>query len=86
MPLSHPFRCHAVAGLLAAGSALLAPAARADQATVPMAEVVVVSASRIAHTDRAYICSLVVGDTNKRYYEAAPARNAMVGASVAYVF
>ncbi len=36
--------------------------------------------------DRAYVGSLIVGDTNKRYYEAAPGRNWMVGASVAYAF
>ena len=36
--------------------------------------------------DRTYVGSLVVGDTNKRYYEAAPGRNWMAGASVAYVF
>jgi iron complex outermembrane receptor protein len=36
--------------------------------------------------DRAYVGSLIVGDANKRYYEAAPGRNWMVGASVAYAF
>ena len=30
--------------------------------------------------------SLIVGDANKRYYEAAPGRNWMLGASVAYAF
>ncbi|MES2758664.1 MAG: TonB-dependent receptor [Pseudomonadota bacterium] len=36
--------------------------------------------------DREYVGSLIVGDANKRYYEAAPGRNWMVGASVAYTF
>lgn len=36
--------------------------------------------------DRTYVGSLIVGDTNKRYYEAAPGRNWMLGASVAYAF
>jgi iron complex outermembrane receptor protein len=36
--------------------------------------------------DRKYIGSLIVGDANKRYYEAAPGRNWMLGASVAYAF
>jgi iron complex outermembrane receptor protein len=36
--------------------------------------------------DRKYIGSLIVGDANKRYYEPAPGRNWMVGASVAYTF
>jgi iron complex outermembrane receptor protein len=36
--------------------------------------------------DRQYVGSLIVGDTNKRYYEAAPGRNWMLGASVAYAF
>jgi iron complex outermembrane receptor protein len=36
--------------------------------------------------DRTYVGSLIVGDTNKRYYEAAPGRNWMVGASAAYRF
>jgi iron complex outermembrane receptor protein len=36
--------------------------------------------------DREYVGSLIVGDANKRYYEAAPGRNWMVGASVAYAF
>jgi iron complex outermembrane receptor protein len=36
--------------------------------------------------ERPYVGSLIVGDANKRYYEAAPGRNWMVGASVAYAF
>lgn len=36
--------------------------------------------------DRQYVGSLIVGDANKRYYEAAPGRNWMAGASVAYTF
>ena len=36
--------------------------------------------------DRQYVGSLIVGDASKRYYEAAPARNWMLGASVAYTF
>jgi iron complex outermembrane receptor protein len=36
--------------------------------------------------DRKYVGSLIVGDANKRYYEAAPGRNWMAGASVAYTF
>ena len=36
--------------------------------------------------DRQYVGSLIVGDANKRYYEAAPGRNWMLGASVAYAF
>ncbi len=36
--------------------------------------------------DRQYVGSVIVGDANKRYYEAAPGRNWMVGASVAYAF
>jgi iron complex outermembrane recepter protein len=36
--------------------------------------------------DRKYVGSLIVGDANKRYYEAAPGRNWMLGASVAYTF
>jgi iron complex outermembrane receptor protein len=36
--------------------------------------------------DRKYVGSLIVGDANKRYYEAAPGRNWMLGASVAYAF
>ena len=36
--------------------------------------------------ERQYVGLLIVGDTNKRYYEAAPGRNWMAGASVAYTF
>lgn len=36
--------------------------------------------------DRKYVGSLIVGDTNKRYYEAAPGRNWMIGASAAHMF
>jgi len=36
--------------------------------------------------DRQYVGSLIVGDTNKRYYEAAPGRNWMAGISAAYTF
>ena len=36
--------------------------------------------------DRQYVGSVIVGDANKRYYEAAPGRNWMLGASVAYAF
>lgn len=36
--------------------------------------------------DRKYVGSLIVGDANKRFYEAAPGRNWMLGASVAYTF
>ena len=36
--------------------------------------------------ERQYVGSLIVGDANKRYYEAAPGRNWMAGASVAYAF
>ena len=36
--------------------------------------------------DRGYVGSLIVGDTNKRFYEAAPGRNWMLGASAAYRF
>jgi iron complex outermembrane receptor protein len=36
--------------------------------------------------DRAIIGSVIVGDANKRYYEPAPGRNAMVGASAEYSF
>ena len=35
---------------------------------------------------RQYVGSLIVGDANRRYYEAAPRRNWMLGASVAYAF
>ncbi|HQR03451.1 MAG TPA: hypothetical protein PK974_05000 [Rhodocyclaceae bacterium] len=36
--------------------------------------------------DLAYIGSVIVGDTNSRYYEPAPGRNWVVGGSVAYQF
>ena len=36
--------------------------------------------------DRAYVGSLIVGDANKRYYEAAPGRNWMAGVSAQYAF
>jgi iron complex outermembrane receptor protein len=36
--------------------------------------------------DRKYVGSLIVGDANKRYYEAAPGRNWMVGLSAQYGF
>jgi len=36
--------------------------------------------------DRQYVGSLIVGDTNKRYYEAAPGRNWLMGASAQYQF
>ncbi|WP_332856648.1 TonB-dependent receptor family protein [Duganella sp. S19_KUP01_CR8] len=36
--------------------------------------------------DRQYVGSLIVGDTNKRYYEAAPGRNWLLGASARYQF
>ena len=36
--------------------------------------------------DRKYVGSLIVGDANKRYYEAAPGRNWMLGASAQYAF
>lgn len=36
--------------------------------------------------DRRYIGSVIVGDTNKRYYEAAPGRNWMMGISARYQF
>lgn len=36
--------------------------------------------------DRSYVGSLIVGDTNKRFYEAAPGRNWLLGASAQYVF
>jgi iron complex outermembrane receptor protein len=48
--MHHPFRLNAIASLFAAGSAVLAPAARADEPVLPMADVVVVSASRVEHT------------------------------------
>jgi iron complex outermembrane receptor protein len=36
--------------------------------------------------DKNYVGSVIVGDTNKRYYEAAPQRNWLVGASALYQF
>jgi iron complex outermembrane receptor protein len=36
--------------------------------------------------DRGYIGSVIVGDSNRRYYEAAPGRNWLLGASMQYLF
>jgi iron complex outermembrane receptor protein len=36
--------------------------------------------------DRGYIGSVIVGDSNRRYYEAAPGRNWVIGASMQYRF
>ncbi|MGV7211643.1 TonB-dependent receptor family protein [Oxalobacteraceae bacterium A2-2] len=36
--------------------------------------------------DKQYVGSVIVGDTNKRYYEAAPGRNWIVGVSARYQF
>jgi iron complex outermembrane receptor protein len=36
--------------------------------------------------DRGYVGSVIVGDTNRRYYEAAPGRNWILGASAQYQF
>ncbi|MEC5164185.1 MULTISPECIES: TonB-dependent receptor family protein [unclassified Janthinobacterium] len=36
--------------------------------------------------DRKYVGSLIVGDNNKRYYEGAPGRNWLLGASAQYAF
>ena len=36
--------------------------------------------------DRTYVGSVIVGDSNKRYYEPAPGRNWTLGASVQYQF
>ena len=36
--------------------------------------------------DRDYAGSVIVGEANRRYYEAAPGRNWMAGASAAYRF
>jgi iron complex outermembrane receptor protein len=36
--------------------------------------------------DRTYAGSVIVGDSNKRYYEPAPGRNWLLGASVQYQF
>jgi len=37
-------------------------------------------------SDRRYVGSVIVGDTNKRYYEAAPGRNWVMGVSAQYQF
>lgn len=37
-------------------------------------------------TDKQYVGSLIVGDANKRFYEAAPGRNWMAGFSAQYAF
>jgi iron complex outermembrane receptor protein len=36
--------------------------------------------------DRNYIGSVIVGDSNKRYYEPAPGRNWVLGVSAQYQF
>ncbi len=36
--------------------------------------------------DKKYVGSVIVGDANKRYYEAAPGRNVMAGVSAQYQF
>ncbi|WP_373994428.1 TonB-dependent receptor family protein [Duganella sp. OV510] len=36
--------------------------------------------------DKSYVGSVIVGDANKRYYEAAPQRNWLLGASALYQF
>jgi iron complex outermembrane receptor protein len=36
--------------------------------------------------DRTYVGSVIVGDSNKRYYEPAPGRNWVLGASLQYQF
>ena len=36
--------------------------------------------------DRGYVGSVIVGDTNRRYYEAAPGRNWVLGVSAQYQF
>ena len=36
--------------------------------------------------DRDYVGSVIVGDANKRYYEAAPGRNWLAGVSAQYQF
>ena len=36
--------------------------------------------------DRDYVGSVIVGDASKRFYEAAPGRNWLVGASAHYMF
>jgi iron complex outermembrane receptor protein len=35
---------------------------------------------------RKYVGSLIVGDSNQRYYEAAPGRNWIAGVSAQYLF
>jgi iron complex outermembrane receptor protein len=37
-------------------------------------------------TDRQYVGSVIVGDANKRYYEAAPGRNWLLGVNAQYTF
>ena len=37
-------------------------------------------------TDRQYVGSVIVGDANGRFYEAAPGRNWMLGFSAQYAF
>jgi iron complex outermembrane receptor protein len=36
--------------------------------------------------DRNYIGSVIVGDSNRRYYEPAPGRNWVLGVSAQYQF
>jgi iron complex outermembrane receptor protein len=36
--------------------------------------------------DRGYIGSVIVGDSNRRYYEPAPGRNWVLGTSARYAF
>ena len=36
--------------------------------------------------DRSYVGSVIVGDANRRYYEAAPGRQWMLGFSAQYTF
>ena len=36
--------------------------------------------------DRRYVGSVIVGESNKRYYEAAPGRNWLLGVSAQYQF
>ncbi|MNN35672.1 hypothetical protein D3C81_1495270 [compost metagenome] len=36
--------------------------------------------------DKNYVGSVIVGDSNKRYYEAAPGRNWLLGVSAQYSF
>jgi iron complex outermembrane receptor protein len=37
-------------------------------------------------TNRTYVGSVIIGDANGRYYETAPPRNTMIGASATYQF